>query len=166
MKIKFKFSDRGLSFGAVHLVVHYTISISMELIKNEKVSQIINEYPREVSFKLQELRSLIVETAKETGVDKLVEATKWGEPSYLTKKGSTIRMDWKQKTPDKYYLYFICTTELVSTFRILFGDELAFEGNRAIILELREPLPVKALQECISLALTYHKIKHLPMLGI
>ncbi|MFK7954336.1 MAG: DUF1801 domain-containing protein, partial [Ekhidna sp.] len=99
------------------------------------------------------------------GVSKLVETTKWGEPSYVCKNGSTIRMDWKEKNPEKYGLYFICSTELVSTFKIILGDELDFEGNRAVMLDLCEPIPEKALQKCISLALNYHKIKHLPLLG-
>ncbi len=47
------------------------------------------------------LRHLVLETASETeGVNKLEETLKWGEPSYLTKNGSTIRMDWKKSKPD------------------------------------------------------------------
>ncbi|MEQ8583295.1 MAG: DUF1801 domain-containing protein [Marinoscillum sp.] len=108
---------------------------------------------------------MIRDTAVEKGIGKLMETTKWGEPSYVTKTGSTIRMDWKARTPDQYFLYFICSTELVSTFRLVLGDELTFEGDRAIVLNLDEPVPVEALKRCIGLALMYHRIKHLPMLG-
>lgn len=139
----------------------------MEFEKSEKVIRLIESYPPKAKQKLKQLRKLILNTAKETeGVEKLVETTKWGEPSYLTKIGSTIRMDWKIKTPDKCYMYFICTTELVNTFRIIFGESLQFEGDRAIVLDLKEPLPSVALKRCITLALTYQKIKHLPMLGV
>lgn len=139
----------------------------MEFVKREKVSKLLERYPYKAQAKLNQLRKLIVATAEETeGVDKLVESTKWGEPSYLTKTGSTIRMDWKAKTPDTYYLYFICSTQLVNTFRIIFGDELEFEGDRAIVLDLKEPMPSIALKRCITLALTYQKVKHLPLLGI
>lgn len=139
----------------------------MEFVKSEKVSKLLENYPRTAQAKLNQLRKLIVATAEETeGVDKLVETTKWGEPSYLTKTGSTIRMDWKAKTSDTYYLYFICSTQLVNTFRIIFGDELEFEGDRAIVLDLKEPMPSIALKRCITLALTYQKVKHLPMLGV
>lgn len=138
----------------------------MDFVNSEKVSRLLESYPPEATEKLKQLRQLIIDTANKTeGVEKLLETTKWGEPSYVTKKGSTIRMDWKQKTPDRYYLYFICTTELVSTFRFIFGEELKFEGNRAIVLDLNDPIPAQALKKCIRLALTYHKIKHLPMLG-
>jgi hypothetical protein len=139
----------------------------MELIESKAVNQLIEQYPPAARKKLMQLRKLIIKTAKATeGVDKLVETTKWGEPSYLTKTGSTIRMDWKPKTPDNYYLYFICSTELVNTFRLIFGEELELESNRAIVLKLKEPMPTEALTRCITLALTYQKVKHLPMLGV
>lgn len=139
----------------------------MEFTKSEEVSQLLEKYPPKISVRLKELRSLIIETAEESEeVDKLLETTKWGEPSYVTRTGSTIRMDWKERTPNNYYLYFICTTNLVSTFKWMLGEELAFEGNRAIMLKLEEPLPRDALKRCISLALRYHKLKNLPMLGV
>lgn len=138
----------------------------MEFLESAKVVELLNSYPASSSKKLFELRQLIIYTATDLGITKLVETTKWGEPSYVTKSGSTIRMDWKPKTPNQYFLYFICSTELVNTFKIVFGEELIFDGNRAIVLNLNEELPINAIQKCISLALTYHKIKHLPLLGV
>jgi hypothetical protein len=56
-----------------------------------------NAYPEAVREKLLILRDLIIETAREIeGVDELNETLKWGEPSFLAKKGSTIRIDWKE----------------------------------------------------------------------
>lgn len=139
----------------------------MEFICSKDVDRLLESYPEEAAVKLRQLRRLIIETARQTkGVDKLVETIKWGEPGYVTRSGSTLRMDWKSKTPHQCCLYFICTTELVSTFRYIFGDELKFEGNRAIVLDLSEPIPSEPLKLCITLALTYHKVKHLPMLGM
>jgi len=138
----------------------------MDFVKSEEVAQLLKAYPSHVSSRLKELRSLIIDVAKETEeVSKLLETTKWGEPSYVTKTGSTVRMGWNEKTPDKYYLYFICSTRLIQTFKAIIGDELHYEGKRAIVLSLAEPIPVKALQKCISMALRYHKVKHLPLLG-
>ncbi|WP_421878967.1 DUF1801 domain-containing protein [Marinoscillum sp.] len=137
----------------------------MEIIESDQVRQVFMEYPDEVRPKLNQLRDIIIETAEEARVPKLIETTKWGEPSYVAKKGSTIRMDWKSKTPDKYYLFFICSTQLVSTFRFIFGDELTFEGDRAIVFDLNEELPVKQIKRCLQLALNYHQVKHLPHLG-
>lgn len=68
----------------------------MNLIKNLTVIKTFDHYPNSIRQKLMQLRKLILETASETeGVNKLEETLKWGEPSYLTKSGSTIRIDWK-----------------------------------------------------------------------
>ncbi|WP_258097382.1 DUF1801 domain-containing protein [Marinoscillum pacificum] len=137
----------------------------MEIIESQEVYDLLESYPEKPREKLTELRSLIIEVAESLELPKLLETTKWAEPSYVVNKGSTIRMDWKSRTPDKFHLYFICSTELVSTFRFLFNEELEFEGNRAIVLDIDKPLPKPQLKKCIELALTYHKVKNLPFLG-
>jgi len=113
------------------------------------------------------LRQLVFDCASESDeVGEVEETLKWGEPSYLTKGGSTIRMDWKSKSPAQYAMYFNCNSNLVETFRELYRNRLSFQGNRAIIINLEEPVPVPELKHCITLALTYHKRKHLPLLGV
>lgn len=117
-------------------------------------------YPPAVRRKLLRLREMIFEVARDTdGVGPLEETLKWGEPAYLTKasgSGSTVRMDWKKSKPAHYALYFNCQTRLVDTFRTLFADDFAFEGNRAIVFEQDAVLPTDALRFCIAAALTYH----------
>lgn len=138
----------------------------MEVVQDPQVIEKFQSYPKEVRAKLEYLRELIVETAAELeAVRQLEETLKWGEPSYLTKKGSTIRMDWKTKTPDQYALYFKCTSKLVPTFKELYGDLFRYENTRAILFELEEEIPVAALKDCIAMALTYHTIKNEPWLG-
>lgn len=128
---------------------------------------VFDRYPDWAREKLLVLRELIVETAKETeDISTLEETLKWGEPSYLTKNGSTIRMDWKSKTPDQYALYFKCTSRLVETFKATFQNVFEFEGKRALIFQKDDEIPVEELKHCIRAALTYHKVKHLPTLGI
>ncbi|WP_217988334.1 DUF1801 domain-containing protein [Aliifodinibius salipaludis] len=109
---------------------------------------------------MENLRDLIYEVAKNTeGVGKLEETLKWGEPAYLTsqtKSGTTIRIDWKPKNPDQIGMYVSCNTTLVSTFRTMFGDDLKFEGNRAIYFPVDKPLPKKQVMICIQMALRYH----------
>jgi hypothetical protein len=39
------------------------------------------------------------------------------------------------------------------------------QRNRAIVFNVTDEIPVSELKHCVSLALTYHRIKHLPMLG-
>ena len=123
-------------------------------------------YPNTVQPKLNALRELILEVAatSET-ITELEETLKWGEPSYLVKKGSTIRIDWKIKTPEQYAMYFKCTSKLVTTFREVYGDTFTYEKNRAILFQLDEKVPKKELKECISMALNYHSLKNMPRLG-
>ncbi|UPW18996.1 DUF1801 domain-containing protein [Agarivorans sp. TSD2052] len=125
----------------------------------------INQYPDEVSAKLVYLRALILNTAAELDLGEVNETLKWGEPSFAVKSGSPMRIDWKPKTPHHYYLFFNCQTRLLDTFRELYRDQLTFQGNRAIVLTLAEALPEAAIKHCITLAFTYQKVKHLPLLG-
>ncbi|MBQ0737250.1 DUF1801 domain-containing protein [Aquimarina celericrescens] len=138
----------------------------IEIHKNPEVELKFKSYPEEIQSKLSYLRSLIIETAAEnTAIKKIEETLKWGEPSYLVPKGSTIRIDWKAKTPNQYAMYFKCTTKLVSTFREVYGDLFKYEKNRAILFNLNDKVPKIELKECISLALTYHAVKNTPRLG-
>ena len=132
-----------------------------------KVNEIFAGYPDTVRDKMQFLRELVIETAEETtGVDELEETLKWGEPSFVAQNGSTLRMDWKEKTPNQYAIYFQCTSRLVDTFRMVFNHKFQYEGNRAIVFQLNQKVPVAELKECIKATLTYHKVKHLITLGI
>ncbi len=139
---------------------------SLNSISNQSVKIVFDSYPDEIRPQMERLRQLILDTAKEVDRgDTLEETLKWGEPSYLCKQGSTVRIDWKESAPDKIGMYFHCGTKLVDTFRALFKDELTFEGNRAILIDLKKELPTHELRSCVSMALTYHKRKHLPLLG-
>ena len=134
---------------------------------NPKVELVFDNYPDLVRNKMLTLRKLIIETAKEIEEITILEETlKWSEPSYLTKIGSTIRMDWKPKSPNQYAMYFKCTSRLVETFKLVFKNTFEFEGKRAILFQLEDEIPTEALKYCIKAALTYHKVKQLPTLGI
>lgn len=140
---------------------------NLEVKTNPEIELVFDNYPEFVQNKILALRELIVQSANEMdGISYLEETLKWGEPSYLTKHGSTIRIDWKAKSPNQYAIYFKCTSRLVETFKTVFQDIFVFEGKRAIIFQLEEEIPRAALKSCIKAALRYHKIKHLPTLGI
>ena len=101
-----------------------------------KVKEVFAKYPAKARPKMEFLKRLIIETAKEAeGIDEMVLTLKWGEPSFVTRIGSTLRMDWKAKSPTQYALYFHCTSRLVDTFRAVFGNTFRYEGNRAIIFQ-------------------------------
>ena len=139
----------------------------MYIIKNTAVAEVFKNYPKHMREKLMFLRRLVLNTAAETeGVTSLEETLKWGEPSYVAKNGSTVRIDWKKAKPHQYAMYFHCQTKLVDTFKELYRDKFKFEGNRAIVFDENDEIPIDELKHCISLSLTYHGRKHLPMLGV
>ena len=130
------------------------------------MARVFQGYPESMRQKLLRLRQIVLDTASEIeGVDAVEETLKWGEPSYITKGGSTIRMGWKEETPGRYAIYFNCNSSLVETFKAVYGEVFTFEGKRAIVFGANDELPVEELKHCISLALTYHRVKRLPLLG-
>lgn len=128
-----------------------------------RVQAVFDNYPDMARPHMLALRRFVFETAAQLpDVGALEETLKWGEPAYLTpvsRGGSTIRMDWKPRSPDVCALYFNCQTTLVETFRSLFPETFSYEGNRAVLMPLSAPLPEDAVKICISVALTYHKTK-------
>ena len=132
-------------------------------IQNPAVAKVFSNYPAAIRGKMLALRTLILETAAAIpAVGPLEETLKWGEPAYLTavsKSGSTMRIDSKPSDPNRYAVYFPCQTNLIETFRTLFPNEFTFEGNRAIVFELDDRLPIDALRTCVAAALTYHSAK-------
>lgn len=140
---------------------------NLKITSDPKVELVFANYPDAVRNKMMVLRELVIESAEEIdGITNLEETLKWGEPSYLTKNGSTIRMDWKSKSPNQYAMYFKCTSRLVETFKMVFTDTFDFKGKRAIVFNMDDKIPRKELKSCIKAALTYHKVKHLAGLGI
>ena len=139
----------------------------MKRFSNPAVAEVFAGYPKPIREKMLFLRRLVFDVARETeGVGEIEETLKWGEPSYVAKGGSTLRMDWKESNPRQYAMYFHCQTKLVDTFRELYGDQLHYEGNRAVLFHEDDEIPIEALKHCIALTLTYHGRKHLPMLGV
>lgn len=138
----------------------------LKLNTDPKVDEIFANYPIYVREKMDFLRSLVIETAEEEGIDELEETLKWGEPSFVTNNGSTLRMDWKERSPGQYAMYFQCSSRLVETFRMVFNHTFQYEGKRAIVFQLDQKIPELELKECIKATLTYHKVKHLLTLGI
>ena len=112
----------------------------MELTSGPEVEEVYNNYPKSVQKQLLHLRELILSTASDiAGLEKLEETLKWGEPSYLTKNGSTVRLDWKDKNPEQFGIYFKCTSSLVPAFKTIYKDKFEFEGNRAINIIMKKP---------------------------
>lgn len=138
----------------------------MKITTDPRVKDVFIKYPKHISPKIKHLRDLIIQSAKELELDEIDETLKWGEPSYLSRHGSTIRIDWKETTPDIYSIYFKCTSRLVETFKEVYGPLFEYESNRAIRFNLNEKVPEHELKDCIKAALIYHKVKEKDQLGI
>ena len=124
------------------------------------VKAAFDAFPEPARDTLLNVRSLIFQTAASNpAVGPLTETLKWGEPAYLTeasKSGSTIRMGWKPANPDHGALFFNCKTTLVNIMRDVYPDIFTYQGNRAVLFRLDQPLPNDALAHSIEMALTYH----------
>ena len=130
---------------------------------NPAVAKVFEAYPPRMRRRLLALRTLIFDTAAMTeGVGEIEETLKWGEPAYVTsetKAGSTVRIDWKKSTPGQYFMYFICTTNLVETFKTSFPNDFEYEGNRALVFSEDDAVPMDSLAICVAAALTYQRDK-------
>ena len=58
-------------------------------------------------------------------------------------------------------MYFKCTANLVDAFRERYPKVFRFGGNRSILFNRDDEIPVQELKRCIALALTYHLNKKL-----
>lgn len=138
----------------------------MDKLKNPDVANKFKSYPEDMCQKLMFLRQLVIDVVADTpDIDELEETLKWGEPSYLVKGGSTVRIGLKVSRPEYYAMYFNCNTKLVDTFKEIYSETFNFDGNRAIVFHRDDIVPSQALKHCIALSLQYHKLKHLPLLG-
>lgn len=132
-------------------------------IESAEVAAVFATYPKEIKSKLMFLRQLIFDVASRTnGVGELEETLKWGQPSYLTtqtQSGSLVRIDQIKSQEGKYAMFFHCQTTLVDTFKEMYRGQFEFGGNRSIIFDVKDKVPVKELSHCVSMALTYHLSK-------
>ena len=129
-----------------------------------EIRNIVEEYPKNAQQRFGEIRSLIFDIAKNNELGEVTETLKWGEPSYLCKTGSTVRISWREKDPDNIGIFFNCNTKLVETFKEVFQDNLSYEGNRVVVVPLKRKLP-QDIESCLLMTLNYHKLKKLPLLG-
>ena len=126
------------------------------------VASVFKAYPPGIRAKLMALRELVFDTAdKTTGVGRLTETLKWGQPSYLTEEtgsGTTVRID-RLKADNGYAVYFHCQSGLVGQFRELYPETFEYQGKRAIVFDAKDRVPARELRHCLALALTHRSRK-------
>lgn len=132
---------------------------------NQLIKDKFDTYTPDAKAKLLEIRRLIFQIAEDNNLGAIEETLKWGEPSYASKSGTPIRIDWKEKSPNQISIFVNCNTTLIETYREVYGHALNCIGKREVALPLDEPLPLPELTECLIMALKYHTLKKLPLLG-
>ena len=133
---------------------------------DNRVEEVFESYPVHARPCMFALRDLIFTTAQQMGLESdLVETLKWGEPSYLSPNGATLRIHWEERDFDHCRLFFHCQTSLVPTFRESYPSDFKFEDSRAIRISLDAETDLCKLAHCIEMSLNYHLIKKLPKLG-
>ncbi|MGE0408645.1 MAG: DUF1801 domain-containing protein [Amphiplicatus sp.] len=124
------------------------------------VQRFFDSFDAPIAARLWRLRALIYDVASRTPeIGALSETIKWGEPSYAPLRknvGSPVRLGVSRRHPGQCALFFVCHTTLVERFREFYGDRLAFEKNRAVIVSPTGRLPTAVLRDCIAAALAYH----------
>jgi len=129
---------------------------------NKDVQSVFEAYPEKAREYFLFIRELLFTVAAETsGVGPIDECLRWGEPSYITSKtksGSLVRIHHKKN--DEYVgVYFHCQTTLIEGFRHRYSDVFTFQGNRALMFNMTDEVPVNALKDCLRQALTYRLSK-------
>lgn len=132
---------------------------------NQEIEQKFSTYPDGVRDALLAVRNAIFELglAHELPIE---EALKWGQLSYLTKKGSTIRIDQVLNSPTEIGIYFNCKTRIVETIKETYGDMFDYKTNRVLIFDIKDFVVTAELKQCLLLGLKYHQLKQLPLLGL
>lgn len=101
---------------------------------------------------LLRLRALIFEVAGELDV---TETLKWGQPAYLTPKGSTLRLGAPKA--GGFALYAHCQSSVISSYAAAFAGADRIEGNRAVLFEDVSEIDAARLGQLIAHALRYHE---------
>ena len=104
------------------------------------------------------LRALIFETAENiSGLSAPTECLRWGQPSYITPIGSTLRIGIPKS--GGFALYAHCQSTIISQFSHGFGADFQIEGNRAVLFQGKDDIQPEKLRLMIEHALTYKRKK-------
>jgi hypothetical protein len=130
----------------------------MKRFSEPDVKKVYESLPASHKRYAYQVRDWIWEAVEGMDLDcNVVETLKWGEPSYLPDKpriGSTLRIG--QFDEEHIALYFNCQTMLVENFRSMFGSEVEYSKNRAVLFNVSEPLPESIVKACASKTFRYH----------
>ncbi len=91
--------------------------------------------------------------ANDPRIGRVEETLRWGQPAYIARKGSTLRIG---ATAEGFALYAHCQTTIVSDFASAFPGLDRIEGNRAVHFEDASQIEPARHGQLIAHALGYH----------
>ena len=121
----------------------------------------INRWPQPVQLRVQALRLLFHEVARQADVGPLDEALKWGQLAWrpqAPRTGSTVRLNWSETAPGRLMVYVDCKTDLAAQMQTRFPDLPGNDGRRMMQFDL-DHLDPDALWQLAYLTFTYHRTK-------
>lgn len=126
--------------------------------ERKDVAQAFDAFPRESREGLLRLRDRILEWA-DRNLEKgdLSEELRWGQPAYLTKKGSTLRLGLPKQ--GGFAIYAHCQSTIIGDFADQFAADFEIEGNRAVVFRNPALADDPRIDSLIRHALTYHQSK-------
>ncbi len=120
------------------------------------VAAAIADYPDAQRDTFMALRALVYEIAQRTeGVSPVEETLKWGQPAFVTRSGTTVRLAAARGDDGAVGVYTSCQTPLVADFATEHGDRFLYDAGRGIHVVAGRPIPALELADFLESALTY-----------
>ncbi len=120
-----------------------------------EIARVIEGYDPDTRAGVVQLRALILNVAAALPDPAPVEeALRWGQPAYLTPKGSTLRIGPHKQA--SFALFAHCQTTIITSYVTAFPGWDKVDGNRAIPFETPSQIEPERLSHLIRHALTYH----------
>ncbi len=125
---------------------------------NSQINIVIALYPDEAKQTFLEIYEIVAEVVLSQSPTKIELTTKWNEPAFVPtgKIGTTLRIAWNKKSPNIIKLLVHCRTSLIERWRVQF-PQFECEGNRALCLEIDQPIPKEVVRFCAESAFNYDK---------
>ncbi len=120
------------------------------------VKTVIDAYPAPARAGVLALRGLIFEVADGLETCGQVEETlKWGQPAYLCRRGSTLRLGLHKDA--QFALFAHCRSTIIHDYAQAFPGAERIDGNRAVLFDSADQIVPERLSHLIRHALTYHR---------
>lgn len=128
----------------------------MRVFQDPTVEAAFEEFAADTQTGALALRDLIFATAQDMQPSAPVtEALRWGQPAYLSPKGTTIRLGGHKST--RFALFVHCQTRLIGDFTSAFPGSDRIDGSRAVLFDRIEQIDPNRHSWLIARALAYHR---------